>query len=1133
MAPDNDISHTLKPRPAFPVRLRVDPFSNGAAVVYHYVGDTISDVLAKRDFKPERVTVSVNGYVIAKEYYGRVKPREGVTVVVDCVPGAATTAAYMVSNFILTHTSIAYTSSLVMATLQTATALALVYDVGTGLRDIFQHGDGVTDGRTPERETLAGNSLTGARNRALQFRPLPFVLGKRRFAPPLAANPFTEKEGDNEHINTMVCWGPATNEISEVRIGATSIGSYNEVEAQHDLAGSGTITSFPDVSERRYNIHLEPSEWFGLETDGDVDRIGITFEFPNGLYKLRNSSATANFGIRYRKVGATDWVSFSASSVTRNSKTRVLSYEEIIPASRGRYEIEVRRETPGAAENPSNEGDIVGRSFLTSVKSISDTQPVKAAGVSLSYYKVRSTNQLNGTLDEINAICGIKVPVYDPATSAWTATRAVSQNPADLYRFILTDGNVNDRPLAATQLDDASLGEWWTFCNSNDYKYNKIITGQDTVNDLLGEIAKAGMALPKTSAGKYGVVINRARTAPVQMFTPRNSNNFQQNIVMRPLPHALRVTFDNENVDFEKDEIIVYDEGYTATNATRYESIRLPGVTNPDQVYKIARYILACGRLRPRTFTFDADYEHLVCEIGDWVKLQHDAALVGQTSGRVKTVGNGSVGVDEPVTFESGKQYVIAVRKTNMEIVTQTATAPSIGSTYTVNVGSVAGISVGDQFSFGEQILDCEVRKIESKSDLAARVTAVPLAPAVFNAAEYIPPYTTHISRPVGPSFAGPQTPVILAVRSDVGGYQQDVRGVPIPSIRVDFRAPTAPYGNDKVTQPQYAIIRWKPLGADEYSYDEVLAEAGSYHITPVTIGTEYDIGVQFIDRHQGFSGWDTETHVAGSFIDIPEPVDSFEIVDNGQTVTLEWTYENPSASAIHYEIKFCFTQNETDINKMFPLGNSIGLETKQYTANNSGGTYAIRVINEKGLYSRPSFVNAPNAVARTGTRIINENNQPNFTGTKINTAVVNGTLHRQLSADGSDFVALDSFYWKDIDLGSVQDVTVFLDCNISHFVVLGNTILKWPEILTLGKLLAPSTQPNHKIDFILIYSETPNGFGYSPTNPDAFSTPFAKNKMKAKIRARYLRIMVYIPLQGNDISPVIDRLGIQVYTNN
>lgn len=1123
MAPDNDISHTLKPRPAFPVRLRVDPFSNGAAVVYHYVGDTISDVLAKRDFKPERVTVSVNGYVIAKEYYGRVKPREGVTVVVDCVPGAATTAAYMVSNFILTHTSIAYTSSLVMATLQTATALALVYDVGTGLRDIFQHGDGVTDGRTPERETLAGNSLTGARNRALQFRPLPFVLGKRRFAPPLAANPFTEKEGDNEHINTMVCWGPATNEISEVRIGATSIGSYNEVEAQHDLAGSGTITSFPDVSERRYNIHLEPSEWFGLETDGDVDRIGITFEFPNGLYKLRNSSATANFGIRYRKVGATDWVTFSASSVTRNSNTRVLSYEEIIPASRGRYEIEVRRETPGAAENPSNEGDIVGRSFLTSVKSISDTQPVKAAGVSLSYYKVRSTNQLNGTLDEINAICGIKVPVYDPATSAWTATRAVSQNPADLYRFILTDGNVNDRPLAATQLDDASLGEWWTFCNSNDYKYNKIITGQDTVNDLLGEIAKAGMALPKTSAGKYGVVINRARTAPVQMFTPRNSNNFQQNIVMRPLPHALRVTFDNENVDFEKDEIIVYDEGYTATNATRYESIRLPGVTNPDQVYKIARYILACGRLRPRTFTFDADYEHLVCEIGDWVKLQHDAALVGQTSGRVKTVGNGSVGVDEPVTFESGKQYVIAVRKTNMEIVTQTATAPSIGSTYTVNVGSVAGISVGDQFSFGEQILDCEVRKIESKSDLAARVTAVPLAPAVFNAAEYIPPYTTHISRPVGPSFSGPQTPVILAVRSEVSGYQQDVRGVPIPSIRVDFRAPTAPYANDKVTQPQYAIIRWKPLGADEYSYDEVLAEAGSYHITPVTIGTEYDIGVQFIDRHQGFSSWDTETHVAGSLIDIPEPVDSFEITNIGEAVIVGLEYKNPSPDATHFEIRYAVDRDETDWNKMLVLAEKLAIDERQTTLVSVGGTYAIKVVNASGNYSLARFANDTKTDVPSGTRLIHSVQQPAFSETKTNLSVVSGSLRLNTDAVNAEYTTALARYTFKADLGSVIDVIAELDLNISGFSFQNDKVLKWGYILQHGRIITANTSMETTVTPLIAF----NNSGGEPS-ADAWQ----KFQRKIRIRARHVYVRLQMQTRNANVTPIVDRLGLNVYSD-
>ena len=82
----------------------------------------------------------------------------------------------------------------------------------------------------------------------------------------------------------------------------------------------------------------------------------------------------------------------------------------------------------------------------------------------------------------------------------------------------------------------------------------------------------------------------------------------------------------------------MYDDGYTSANATKFETIQLPGVTNTDQVWALGRYFLAVARLRPETFTFKADYEMLACTQGDLIRVSHPAILVGLGAARITAV---------------------------------------------------------------------------------------------------------------------------------------------------------------------------------------------------------------------------------------------------------------------------------------------------------------------------------------------------------------------------------------------------------------------------------------------------------------------------------------------------------------
>jgi len=73
-------------------------------------------------------------------------------------------------------------------------------------------------------------------------------------------------------------------------------------------------------------------------------------------------------------------------------------------------------------------------------------------------------------------------------------------------------------------------------------------------------------------------------------------------------PHAFRIKFKNEDNGYDDDERIVYDDGYTSENATLFESIEFPGITDPDLIWKFGRFHIAQARLRPEVYSLYMDF---------------------------------------------------------------------------------------------------------------------------------------------------------------------------------------------------------------------------------------------------------------------------------------------------------------------------------------------------------------------------------------------------------------------------------------------------------------------------------------------------------------------------------------------
>lgn len=372
--------------------------------------------------------------------------------------------------------------------------------------------------------------------------------------------------------------------------------------------------------------------------------------------------------------------------------------------------------------------------------------------------KIKATDQLNGAVDTLNALCTSVVDVYDSNTQTWA--KQPSSNPAWIFTDLLT-GEVNKRAIDKSRLDLDKIVEWAEFCDEvptapvsfvggfseSRFRSNFVLDYDSTLKQILDQVAHAAQASLNIVNGKYGVLIDKLKTIPVQVFTTRNSWNFRSNRRYVTPPHALNISYVDPASGWELRDAVVYDDGYDRHTAETFEDMKSFGITNPEQAWRYGRYMLAQGRLRQETISIDVDFENLVCTRGDYVLLAHDVMRVGGTPTRVKAVSGTTITIDDAFTTAPMVSYGYTLRKVTGEIITSTLT---ILTSSTANVGGDVP-QVGDLLVWGEVsriTFDCIVKEIRPNSDLSATLTLVEKADAVYDAesSDSLPEYNPNIS---------------------------------------------------------------------------------------------------------------------------------------------------------------------------------------------------------------------------------------------------------------------------------------------------------------------------------------------------------------------------------------------------
>lgn len=592
----------------------------------------------------------------------------------------------------------------------------------------------------------------------------------------------------------------------------------------------------------------------------------------------------------------TDTLSIAPGNLRSGRQTATQKTSEVYRISqriafptKGQYQIRVTRFT-----DDSTLEKIFDKMTFATLRSIKNQLPFDPKGLATTEIRMKATDQLNNVVDELSGLITSILPDYDEGLDEWVLRP--TQNLASLSLGILR-GPGNARPNAAETIDFDSFEYWHTQSKGKNYTFNMVRDFVSSVWEAFADVAAAGIAAPTRVDGKWGVLIDENKTVPVQHFTPRNSYNFSFERIYPDKVHAWRIPFQNENANYERDEIIVYDDGYSAANAEIFAQMNFDGVTNPDQIYRLGRHRIAELRLRPESYTLSTDFEFLVCTRGDLCLLTHDVLSVGLNSGRIKelvlNVDGDTIGlvIDTPVDMELTKVYGVSIRtRGTVRVIRQLQ--PQVGIDihtviFTAPVLAAQSPEVGDLYAFGEyglETLEVLVKSIQPGRDLTAVIRLVPLSRAIYDVANApIPPFQSNITQP-----AGALIPFVISIRSDESVLRELPSGLLQPQILITLGRPSELTLNPvQFVEVQYRVKDEEPVFT---SYTTQKFDTLSISLPNVEQGTTYEMKMRYINASGPGTFGPLYTHTVIGMANPPSDVMTLAL----EGEWLRWDYVKP-----------------------------------------------------------------------------------------------------------------------------------------------------------------------------------------------------------------------------------------------
>lgn len=761
-------------------------------------GMTIAAIVAaalpgatETDLKFVRVhVVSEHGMtLISREAWRLAKPKPGFKVIVRVVPGqnAIRTLLQVVVSIAAVALGQYWALGLGFAIGTTGFAVASgLIGLGVSIVGNLLINALIPPEKPKTRDEKPNFEITGWKNRFEPNGIEPEVLGTVRYAPPFAAPPYSEIVGDDQFIVALFTFGPGPLSITAHRLGDTELEEYDEIEkyvyegttAKPPLklytrqrvaenVGAELIRAYPRDDAGEIIEGSSPELKRVVRTTGaDASAFSVVLSFPAGLvrYDSKGNPRSTSCAVRIerRLSGANAWTTVQTLTITA-TKTEGFhrQFTRNLP-SRGKWDIAVTMVTAEVLPGQN----VQRRCAWSELQTIRPESPLALdRPTGIVEMRVKATHQLNGALDNYNALVSRLCPDWDENQGRWIS-RATS-SPASLYRLALQSPN-NPKPVADAGVDLVTLQEFHKFCRVRDLKYDRVLEEDGRLDEKLAEIASAGRGLPRHDGVRYSVVIDRPRDLPVvDHVSPRNSWSFETQITYIDPPHGFRVPFLDATNDYKPAERIVPWPGHTGP-VTLTEQLDLPGKTDPDEIWVESRRRMYEATYRFATHTCLQGGPVRSATRGDLVMLNTDVLDRVQKAARVRAVDGDHVTLDASVEMVDGVSYALRFRSysgpnDNMgaSVIRPVLTVPGERSALLLVGAGGNAPRVGTLVSFGRATAVSRpvvITRLEAGTDMSVVLRMADAAPQIddLTDAEIPPLWTGRVGEEIGDGGLAP-----------------------------------------------------------------------------------------------------------------------------------------------------------------------------------------------------------------------------------------------------------------------------------------------------------------------------------------------------------------------------------------
>lgn len=508
-------------------------------------------------------------------------------------------------------------------------------------------------------------SIQAQSNSARPYSPVIKVYGRHKLFPDMGANPIIINMGTESRINAIYDFGLGDMEIEDLRIGDTPAIEFDpELHWHINSLVPHTVFVTRKVGYDQFQYKLSHNIPVNVYTKPKTLAFDVDISFSRGLYTMNNDGNLENRSVHvrfeYRQVGTEHWNNIPAEMIFGVESVQNADDGVIINGATARPFVAVlsldvsptsEYEFRGTRLSENNEDTKYADDMvLTMIKSFGEGAVLNLEKPhTMLEMRLLASEKIQGTVNNLSAICISKVrTTSDGINFNWEASR----NPAWIAVDILT-GIANPNPLPDHLIDWDSWINLAHHCNHMGYYADFIVDYVTTVKELLSStLSLCRASFTMTTSGKYGVMIDRENDVPRQLITPANSRNFRGSRTFTERPHALRVGFIDPNMNWQKNERMVYWDGYNEFNSTKFETLETFGITSADEAWRFGRYMMAQGVHRAEQFSIEMDVENLVIQRGDLVLVSHDVPKIGGMACRVIYTDRDGIAINEELSIE-------------------------------------------------------------------------------------------------------------------------------------------------------------------------------------------------------------------------------------------------------------------------------------------------------------------------------------------------------------------------------------------------------------------------------------------------------------------------------------------------